>query len=214
MQSAFEQFQENMSRVEALTGIYHGINSKTTGVMDSSDILRAALVFSVSALDKFIHDVTRIGILETFQGKREATDAFLRFQLSMKFFTFSQTASEEEKLAFLDEEIRERHSWQSFQRPDRIADAIRLVTNIKLWEEIAKVMQMDVKALKTQLTLIIDRRDQIAHEADIVPRSELLPDRRWNIDDKITQSTIDFINKLVESIYKILTNQTISSYKL
>jgi hypothetical protein len=206
MQSAFEQFQENMSRVEALMGIYKSINTQTTGIVDSSDILRAALVFSVSALDKFIHDVTRIGMLETFQGKRKATDAFLRFQLSMRLLTFSQTASEGEKLSFLDEEIRERHSWQSFQRPDKIADALRLVTDIKLWEEVTKVMQTDVKALKTQLTLIIDRRDKIAHEADIVPHSERLPDRRWNIDDMITQNTVDFIRKLVESIYKILTS--------
>jgi len=205
MQSAFDQFQENMSRVEALMGIYRSINSQTTAVMDSSDILRAAraaLVFSVSALDKFIHDVTRIGMLEIFEGKRKATDAFLRFQLSMRIFILN----EEEKLSLLDEEIRERHSWQSFQRPDRIADALRLVTNIKLWEEIAKAVQMDVKTLKDQLTLIVDRRDQIAHEADIIPRSELLPDRRWNIDDKITQDTIDFISKLVKSIYEILSS--------
>lgn len=208
MQSAFDQFQENMSRVEALIGIYRSINTQTTGVVDSSDILRAALVFSVSALDKFVHDVTRIGMLEIFQGKRKATEAFLRFQLSMRIFTFSQIASEEETLSFLDEEIRERHSWQSFQRPDRVADALRLVTNIKLWEEIAEAMQMDVKILKDQLTLIVNRRDQIAHEADIIPPSALLPDRRWSIHGRMTRNTIDFINKLVESIYEILSNPT------
>ncbi len=204
MQSAFTQFQENIKRVKALMGVYNAINSSTTAVMDSSDVLRAAIVFAVSALDKFIHDVTRIGMLEIFQGERPETESYLRFQLSMKTFTLLQTSDESTKLNIFDAEIRERQGWQSFQRPDKIADALRLIVTIRLWDELAKKMRTDVRSLKNQLELIVDRRDKIAHEADTAPHSERLPDRRWTINYNMTQETVEFIERVVEAIYLLL----------
>lgn len=205
MQSAFEQFQENILRVKDLIGIYNAINSQTTAVVDSSDILRAVIVFSVSALDKFVHDVTRIGMLEIFQGNRPKTDAYSRFQLSMETFTSLQAMDEKDRLNILDEEIWERHSWQSFQRPDKIAEALRLVTTVKLWDELAKRMQMDAKKLKSRLELIVERRDKIAHEADTIPPSQRLPERRWTINYQMTEDAIEFMEKIVKAIYDLLT---------
>jgi hypothetical protein len=37
----------------------------------------------------------------------------------------------------LEAEIRENLSYESFQQPDKIADAIRLISAKKLWEEAA-----------------------------------------------------------------------------
>ena len=100
---------------------------------------------------------------------------------------------------WLDAAVREAHSWQSFQHPDKIADAIRLVSGIKLWEEVAKAMGSDAKAVKVRLTAIINRRNQIAHEADLDPTN---PGNRWPIDNILTEDALDYIDRMVHAIYK------------
>jgi len=70
MQAAIDQFRTNINRVRHLGAIYRALKAQTTEVLDLSDILRAELVMAVSALDHYIHEVTRLGILETYHGSR------------------------------------------------------------------------------------------------------------------------------------------------
>lgn len=51
MQSALEQFQISINRVRGLIAIYRTMENQAVATPDPSDILRAALVLSVSALD-------------------------------------------------------------------------------------------------------------------------------------------------------------------
>jgi hypothetical protein len=50
--------------------------------------------------------------------------------------------------------------------------------------------------------LIIDRRNKIAHEADNIPH---LPSARWPITVTLADEAVNFIEKLAEAIYKIVT---------
>jgi hypothetical protein len=51
MQLAIEQFRISLARVRDLIAIHNSLKSQTTSALDVSDILRAALVLTVSALD-------------------------------------------------------------------------------------------------------------------------------------------------------------------
>lgn len=198
MKAAIDRFRINISYVRNLSAIHKALNAQTTSALDLSDILRLGLVMSVSALDKYIHDLVRIGMLEEYQAIRPATKNFLQFSISMKS---AQTGiSTPTNIDWLDDEIWNRHSWQSFQRPDKITEAIHLISNVKLWDEIGKKMGKNASDVKTQLNLIIDRRNCIAHEADIDPS---YPDSRWPIDESIVDESIDFIENVAESIYVI-----------
>jgi hypothetical protein len=89
---------------------------------------------------------------------------------------------------WLGEAVREKHSWLSFQHPDRIADAIRLVSSVKLWEEVGNELGISAKDAKLRLELIVDRRNKIAHEADMDPTN---PGFRWPITDTMTAHTLN-----------------------
>jgi hypothetical protein len=104
--------------------------------------------------------------------------------------------------SWLEKEIRERLSYQSFQMPDRIADAIRLISDKKLWDEVSAQMGKESDEIKQNLTWIVDPRNQIAHEADINP-SFAIGDR-WPIDATDVEEAVDFIEQVVESIHQIL----------
>ncbi|NET03297.1 MAG: hypothetical protein F6K16_00885 [Symploca sp. SIO2B6] len=104
--------------------------------------------------------------------------------------------------SWLEDEIRERLGYQSFQQPDKIADAIRLISDKRLWDEVATTIGKPKKDIKQQLSSIIDRRNKIAHEADIDPTFNI--GNRWNIDEVLVSDAVNFIELVVENIHQVL----------
>jgi RiboL-PSP-HEPN len=249
MQSALDQFRISIGRVRDLIAIHNSVKAQATSALDVSDMLRAALVLAVSALDYYVHEVVTLGMLEIHRGKRSepmpsantTQSAFSRFQVSLggarqdrltaidiaswletelqqaQGYEFLQQPNTISALiptisnsildklnntAWLESEIRERLGYQSFQQADKIADAIRYISDKKLWDEVAIQMTKSSKDIKQQLNSIVDRRNKIAHEADIDPTFSI--GSRWNIDELLVGDAVDFIERLVESIHQVL----------
>ena len=194
MHSAIEQFRENMQRVKSLGGLTRALGSMTTSAIDTSDILRAQYVLAVSALDHYVHETTRLGMLEAFDGDRVAPPAYLRFRISLDCLGTGKVVSRSD----VDTEIRTQHGFVSFQHPDSVADAIRLVSDIKLWETVATKMSSNSTAIRERLRLIVDRRNKIAHEADLDPT---YPKARWPISASDVDQVVNFLIELVEAIH-------------
>ncbi len=167
MQAAIDQFRRNIQRVRNLGSLHQVLTSQTTPALDLSDILRSELVMAVSALAHYIHELVRLGMLEAYQGNRAQTDAFLRFQVTLGSALDAINALRND--SWLEDQIRTRHSYRSFQDPDNIAEAIRLVSDVQLWEAIASELNTTSRDARTQLRSIVDRRNQIAHESDVDP---------------------------------------------
>jgi len=152
-------------------------------------------------LDYYIHEVVRIGMLEIHRGQRLEPPAFSGFQISLGNARAGINAGQNID-SWLEDEIRQRHSYKSFQQPNAIADAVRLICDKKLWEEVSINMGSPAKDIKQQLSLIVDRRNKIAHEADIDPTLSL--GNRWPIDELLVNEAVNFLEQVVESIHKIL----------
>lgn len=127
MLPAHNQFKVNLGRARDLQLLYAALSARPAGVLDPADILRAAIVAAVSALDHFVHEITRIGMLEIFDNRRPKTDAFGQFTVTMESVLAGVPASGTPQ--WLEDEIRKQHGWVSFQQADKIADAIRLVSS-------------------------------------------------------------------------------------
>jgi len=201
MQPAIDLFRISIARVRDLIAVHNSLKAQASSVLDLSDMLRAALVLAVSALDYYIHEVVRIGMLEIHRGQRLEPPAFSGFQISLGNARAGINAGQNID-SWLEDEIRQRHSYKSFQQPNAIADAVRLICDKKLWEEVSINMGSPAKDIKQQLSLIVDRRNKIAHEADIDPTLSL--GNRWPIDELLVNEAVDFLEQVVESIHKIL----------
>ncbi len=198
MQRALDQFSANLDRARNLSGLGAALSSITTEAIDLSDILRASLVLSVSALDNFVHEFVRLGMLEVNAGKRPTTDAHLTFRVPL---SAARTAmSDATQNEWLDQAIQQAHGWLSFQQPDKIADAIRLMSSVSLWSQVGIELGKPAKAVKVQLNSIVDRRNKIAHEADMDPTN---PGQRWPIDSQIVREALDFVDSLATAIFKV-----------
>lgn len=197
MHSAIVQFRENLHRARELGVLSSAVASITTAAIDVSDMWRAQIVLGVSALDYLIHEMARLGMVECAAGVRPKTDAFLRFQLPLDAVDRGFNGQPHD--VWLGETVREKHSWLSFQHPDKIAEAIRLISSKKLWEEVGNELGMTAGDVKIRLEVIVDRRNKIAHEADMDPTN---PGFRWPITEAMAKDSLDFIEKVAEAVFK------------
>src|SRR3954451_1055512 len=189
MDRVISQFRENMIHVKNLGGLYKAVISLMTPVIDASDLLRAQYVLGVSALDHYIHELTRVGMIEIFSGTRLAPPMYYRFRISMDSISNSGTVSELQ--ARFEAEVRTQHSYLAFQHPDRIADAVRLISDKRLWECVSIRMGIPPEDVKTRLKLIVDRRNKIAHEPDI-NSGQPGTGERWPISQADVDESIAF----------------------
>jgi hypothetical protein len=199
MHDAILQFRSNIARVRALGGLYAALLSLTTPALDATDILRAQIVLAVSALDHYIHELARLGMIEVYTGLRPATNGFSRFHVRIDA-AMRGIAAGIGSLWF-EEEIRDKHKILAFQDPDKIADAIRLFSSCELWPTVAINLHISAQDVKTRLRLIIERRNKIAHEADLDPS---YPGVRWPITAAETENVIKFIEDVCEQIYVVV----------
>lgn len=199
MLTAIEAFRTSIVRVVQLGGLHDAILSLTTKALDPSDILRSQIVLGVSALDYYIHEITVLGMVEVFNGHRPATAAFRKYRISMDS-VIASTISRGNR--WFESDVRERNSFLSFQQPDKIADAIRHFSDVKLWMEVGKIMAIQEADVKTRLKLIVDRRNKIAHEADLDPS---YPGVYWPITKHDVDVSLQFISLLGECIHAVVT---------
>ena len=123
-------FQTNLDRVRSIHAVYLHLSGLVTPAIDLTDLLRAEMVLIVSALDHFVHELTRLGMLEIWRRNRTATPSYRTFSVSLDVTT--QLAGGSAGDVHLEAEIRTSHSYQSFQQPDRIAEAVKLFSPIEL----------------------------------------------------------------------------------
>ncbi|MBV9929559.1 MAG: hypothetical protein JO013_01280 [Alphaproteobacteria bacterium] len=198
MTTASDNFKANAERARSLVGLYEAHQALFAPVLNSDDMLRAALVAIVSALDAYVHQRVKARIIDIFTGDGPEPKGFKQLQLGASWFRAYQATGMQSSV--LDSAIQERFGWQSFQMPDKIAGAWRFTSDVKLWEALGAALEAETEELKTKLKLIVDRRNAIVHEGD------MRPDRvgeLWPIEVAETAENIGFVESLVAELEKL-----------
>ncbi len=189
MHPALLQLLANLQRARDIAALQSTLALQTTSALDSSDLLRASLVLQLSALDSYFHEAVRLGMLEVFGGSRARTKAFDSFAIMM---ADHQRAIHGDTLWF-DAAIRRSHGWKTFQHPDKIAEAVALASPVAFWDEVARIMGRPSKDVRGELVAIVERRNKIAHEADLDPT---FPGTRWPISIADVSQSAAFVEQI------------------
>lgn len=200
MQSAIDAFDASLARVRHLHGLHDALKNRVTSAVDLSDLLRAEIVMSVSALDHYIHEISRKGMIECWTGRRSITQAFEKFPIPIAQTRDLASTNPATATAILDGIIREKHGYESFQKPTKIADAIRLFCSVDLWKEVGRILSQSPSDVKATLGLIIDRRNKIAHEADVDPS---YPNQLWPVDRPLVEKILTNIEDIAHAIHHV-----------
>lgn len=222
MDKAKDIFVSGIDQTKQETALYdHFIKDLKIPHNDVSDILRFQIVYAVSGFDRLLHELIRVGVIEMFRGTRIKTSKFLgqqfRADTLLKAIEYSKSSnipsSPQETIEYIvNKEMYEKLGYLSFQSPDKVKDGLSLI-----WDEPRKLLSLakDIgmtggtdndkqKILEQKLTLLVDRRNQIAHEGDIDPSTNMKRD----ITKQEALEAIQFIEQLGLSIYKFVTDSS------
>ena len=200
-----DHFEAVWERCAQLSALHAYLENNVTAILQPDELLRAEWVTRVSALDLYVHELVAQMMLETFEGRRPPNPAYLKFQVSTETLNRIREAStSSDARAAFDLYARSHLSRITFQFPDDIADGIRLCSPVELWNEVALVLGAtpatrvrEAKNLKIQLSLIVRRRNTIAHEGDLQQSSlrEPLP---------INRADLGFVGDQIERIVRAI----------
>jgi hypothetical protein len=182
---------------KTIMSVYDYLDQKIQRPMDYSDLLRWQWIQAVSALDKFVHDIVRVGMLHIYTGYRNPTNKYLTFTIDLKthlqIIQDSNTA-----ISIFEKQILLKNGYLAFQDPDKISDALSYIWDEKnKWKVISDIIGMSESDVKTQLRNISIRRNQMVHESDYPGN---LMQRQTIAKDDVTE-VVSFIEKVAESIY-------------
>lgn len=179
MDEIYNEFERSIAQIRQTNDVYKYLKD-VVKLNDAGidDILRSQIVNVISALDRYLHEKVRKGICDMFLGNRDITNKFKSFSVSSDtvlriWGDSSLTIIDREIL--INEVVIQSLKTLSFQKAIKIKDALSY-----LWDEphkmviIAKEMEVpgltdnDKQRYLTQkLDLMVERRNQIAHESDI-----------------------------------------------
>jgi hypothetical protein len=168
-------FEAVWNRCSQLSALHAYLERNVGGILQPDELLRAEWVARVSALDLYIHEIVAQKMLEIFEGRRPATSTYLKFHVSTETLNRIRTAATpSDASAAFDLFVRSHLGRNTYQFPEDIADGVRLCSPVELWNEVATILGATpasradkAKEIKRQLSLLIDRRNKIAHEGDL-----------------------------------------------
>ena len=171
----------------------YGLKHLSTG-----DLLRSEIVYSLSSFDRLIHDLVKVGMVDSFKGLKTPTNAYKNFNISLNQFEAINTASIPPAEFIFAQTIMSSHKHLSFQDPDKVTEALSLIWHEDhKWQKIGTNMGIDKNDLKIKLKNIVIRRNQIVHEGDF----DLSTGTIQPINHYDTKESVDFIYNQIKSCY-------------
>ncbi|PID26503.1 MAG: hypothetical protein CR982_10015 [Candidatus Cloacimonadota bacterium] len=166
--------------------------------LNNEEMFRFEVVMLVSAIDYYIHEIIRIGIIQIFENEREETKEYNNFIISLK--CVKEAILNPESTEWLKDEINFRNRTQSFQKMDKIKEGLSIIDEKihKKIKYIAKDMELSYREVEDMINLLVVRRNQISHQCDIPSgKSE-----RESIDLEYIDRRISFVKEFINRIHR------------
>lgn len=190
-------FQKNIEKANELGELKSYLSSLVTIPEQFEDLLRAQMIYAVSAFDKLMHDLIRIGMVQIFLGTRLATAKYQNEGVSIQYLLQLLPGSTPPPEIRFEEIIREKLSILSFQDPQKINDGLSFIWDEKhKWQKIALFLGISEEDAKRRQKLVVTRRNAIVHEADINPVTNM----KQSITNPEARDSYDFLLAIGNSI--------------
>lgn len=190
MLNAKRVFHQNIRQANELGGLYDHLSTVVTIPEQFNDLLRSQIVYAVSAFDKLIHDLIRIGMVQIFRGTRPPTGKYQNEGIPIQHLPHLMPGSTPPPEVRFEEIVREKLSTLSFQDPKKIADGLSFIwSEDQKWQQIALGLGMTDEDARRDQKLIATRRNAIVHESDLNP----VTNAKQAITRAEAQQTSDFL---------------------
>lgn len=168
-------------------------------VTEGENIWRAQIIFLASALDFYMHELTKYGLCEIYNENWDRTDKYDNIQINMKVIEVALKAGED--IDWFLEYVNGYFRKMTMVSYDSIKDQLNLLgINLSVVADRAFYQRGGTEKtkdkLKRRLNELFDRRNIIAHQTDRAHTDAQVK----SITKEIVQSFICDIEKIVSSI--------------
>ncbi len=173
---------------------------------DRKELLRAAVVFSLSALDAYFHQTIEDAIVPILNADIEAIPGPLG-NMAMPILDVERMLRyydrPHEKIKAV---LKDRIYTLSYMKPDKIVDAVKLLGIEDFLSKVSEEIELQEVTIKSRLARWAERRNQIAHEHDRVGRRRG-GGRRRDIRRSDAESCADFVERFVNGAETVLSSE-------
>jgi uncharacterized protein YutE (UPF0331/DUF86 family) len=197
-----KQFKENINSVRAKLLIYNNlvdIGRKE----DADDILRCQIVFLESALDFYLHEIVKYGILKMLKGEKPKTASYKNTIVFMETLESAVKFPENIESIIEDDIINSKYHSQTFMSCKGIKEIFSKITNTPVFKNVSIKLGMTEKELADKLEELYKRRNKIVHQSDRDHKTATLN----RIDRNEVTKYIDLVEKFIVEAHILLVGE-------
>lgn len=188
-------FSESMAQINEKFDIVDELQ-KNNFIEAANNILRSQIVFAMSCVDFYMHEIVKYGILQIFQGKRQKTSAYSNFAITMPYV--ERAINNIDSIDWLENWINIKNKQFTYMASKKIQEAISLISSKKILDNVSQKMNIDKNDLKNKIDEIYERRNSIAHQTD----RDVSTGRIFDINKKMVEEYLEFINKFIKNLHE------------
>jgi restriction system protein len=180
----------------------------------SSELLRAAVVATISAIDRYMHDIVVYHCWKLLSLPEDKIPSQLR-KLSIPVIDAKKATENCRR----DQSSRPGHSFKkaiqqhlhkdfTFQKPDDLVKAAKMLGIEDFWGKVSQKFQVNhtKQDIINKLRVISRRRNQIVHEADLILKTKAKKLTLREIDSNEALDWVDWMDELGRVIDKVIAD--------
>lgn len=204
---AIEVFQTTHERATTLLR-QHSTGKAGRPKKEKEDILRAAVMLIVAGVDSYFHDKILeclTPFLKTRKGKNVPGNLVKILESKGGVGRLLPILYEERPHRHIHTIVKKAHADLTFQKPDKITNALKLISVSDFWFKVARRMGRGAskKSVRERLGRYAARRDKIVHEGDRTRGGKTNPISRPYVRD-----CLSFINRFITAADSVIDRAT------
>ncbi|MFI5587209.1 hypothetical protein ACIA5G_19325 [Amycolatopsis sp. NPDC051758] len=205
----FRVFLNNIEYARKMILAGRSLAAFESPVIDIDDFYRAAWVQAVSAIDHWFHEELYRRVAE-LTAEDSPTMPYQLTKFELPLVKVEEVRRGTTTLAdAVSKHVKAKWSNAALQSPRKISEALKLVSEEDIWDKAAAQLNewnhgrtsMNSQTLRQRYNSITERRNKIAHEADLVD-GELK--RRRPISEAEAVDAVDWIERIALAIAHVL----------
>lgn len=190
-------FNNSIDSLRKKIGIHEGLNKKGF-TEEADDVLRSIVVFLMSAVDFYMHEIVKYSLVKMFKGEKSKTVGYKNSLVPLK--VVEKGIKNPQNIDWLEDGIIQQQGFKTFMAADKIGEVLKLISNKEIFSEVASQLGKSTEELKNEIQKIYTRRNKIAHQTDRHHKTNRLS----SIKKEEVERFIDLIESFILEVHKIV----------
>lgn len=203
---AIDNFKKTIERAGAMVRLHTGLCPRGKPRAEHADLLRAAIVLSVSAMDGYFHEKVVENVprfVRIQKGKNLPGRLVQVIKEKVSHDKLIEILFEERPLSHLATIIRKATADRTYQDPAKIEQAVGMLGVDDLWFQIGRKLGVPKGKAKKYIQSYVQRRHQIVHRGDF-GQTKKTKNRLNRISRNYADRCVKEVNRFVKAIDEII----------